>query len=108
MYIDVYFRIYVVGLVFEWIKQKGGVEGMQNLAKKKSQKIYDVIDKSGGFYTCPIKPNSRSRMNVPFRIANGDEQLEKEFLSGAEARCMLQLKGHRSVQYNALINYKFC
>lgn len=91
-------RIYVVGLVFEWIKRNDGIEGMQNFAKKKSSKIYDVIDNSGGFYTCPIKRDARSRMNVPFRINEGDEKLEKEFLSGAAARGMLQLKGHRSVK----------
>lgn len=88
----------MVGLVFEWIKQNGGVEGMQNFAKNKSSKIYDVIDGSGGFYTCPIKPNARSKMNIPFRIGNSDEELEKQFLSGAEARGMLQLKGHRLVE----------
>ncbi|KAL0101540.1 hypothetical protein PUN28_018990 [Cardiocondyla obscurior] len=91
------FQIYMVGLVFEWIKRKGGVEGMQNFARKKSNKIYDVIDKSGGFYVCPIERSSRSKMNIPFRIKNGDEELEKEFLSGAASRGMLQLKGHRSV-----------
>lgn len=92
------FRIYVVGLVFKWIKEHGGVEGMEKLAIAKSQKIYDVINKSNGFYSCPVKSDVRSRMNVPFRIGKNDEQLEKEFLSGASARGMLQLKGHRSVQ----------
>ncbi|XP_024883650.1 probable phosphoserine aminotransferase [Temnothorax curvispinosus] len=91
------FQIYMVGLVFEWIKKNGGVEGMQNFARKKSSKIYDVIDGSKGFYMCPIKPDARSKMNIPLRIRNGDEELEKEFLSGATARGMLQLKGHRSV-----------
>lgn len=71
---------------------------MQNFAKKKSSKIYDVIDNSGGFYTCPIKRDARSRMNIPFRISNGDEKLEKEFLYGAAACGMLQLKGHRSAK----------
>ncbi|XP_068972235.1 probable phosphoserine aminotransferase [Bombus flavifrons] len=91
------FQIYVVGLVFKWIKEHGGVEGMEKLAIAKSQKIYDVINKSNGFYSCPVKSDVRSRMNVPFRIGKNDEQLEKEFLSGASARGMLQLKGHRSV-----------
>ncbi|EFN85445.1 probable phosphoserine aminotransferase [Harpegnathos saltator] len=91
------FQIYVVGIVFEWIKRNGGVEGMQSLAQKKSGKIYDVIDKSGGFYKCPIKLDARSKMNIPFKIKDGDEELEKEFLSGAASRGMLQLKGHRSV-----------
>ena len=91
------FQIYVVGLVFKWIKQQGGVKGMEELAIMKSQKIYDTINESKGFYTCPVKPDVRSRMNVPFRINKGDEELEKKFLSGAIARGMLQLKGHRSV-----------
>lgn len=94
-----------MGIVFEWIKRNGGVEGMQSLAKKKSGKIYDVIDKSGGFYKCPIRPDVRSKMNIPFKIKDGDEDLEKEFLSGALARGMLQLKGHRSVLEN--YNYAF-
>nr|XP_012225426.1 PREDICTED: probable phosphoserine aminotransferase [Linepithema humile] len=91
------FQIYVVGLVFQWIKRKGGVKGMQNFAKKKSGKIYDIINTSEGFYTCPVKPDARSKMNIPLRIKNGDEELEKEFLAGAATRGMLQLKGHRSV-----------
>lgn len=87
-----------MGLVFKWIERNGGVEGMLELVRKKSAMIYDIIDKSGDFYTCPIKVDARSKMNVPFKIRNGDEQLEKEFLSGAEARGMKQLKGHRSVK----------
>ncbi|XP_076296874.1 phosphoserine aminotransferase [Lasioglossum baleicum] len=91
------FQIYTVGLVFQWIKEHGGVEGMEKLAMIKSQKIYEVIDQSKGFYSCPVKPDVRSRMNVPFRIGKDDEELEKKFLEGASARGMLQLKGHRSV-----------
>ncbi|XP_076174237.1 phosphoserine aminotransferase [Ptiloglossa arizonensis] len=91
------FQIYVVGLVFKWIKEHDGVEGMEKLANIKSQKIYDVINRSKGFYSCPIKPDVQSRMNVPFRIGEDDEELEKKFLSIASARGMLQLKGHRSV-----------
>lgn len=91
------FQIYVVGRVFHWIKVRGGVEGMEERAIKKSQRIYNVIDGSNGFYRCPIDTNARSRMNIPFRIGDNDEELEKEFLAGAVARGMLQLKGHRSV-----------
>ncbi|KAL7286842.1 hypothetical protein TKK_0018981 [Trichogramma kaykai] len=90
------FQIYFVGLVFEWILKNGGVEGMEELARQKSQMIYDIIEKSNGFYSCPIKENCRSRMNIPFRIKN-DEKLENDFVSGAAALNMLQLKGHRSV-----------
>ncbi|XP_017878711.1 probable phosphoserine aminotransferase [Ceratina calcarata] len=91
------FQIYVVSLVFNWIKERGCVEKMEELAIKKSQIIFDVINKSNGFYSCPVKPEARSRMNIPFRIGKDDEELEKEFLSGASARGMLQLKGHRTV-----------
>lgn len=70
---------------------------MDKAAKIKSEKIYKVIDNSNGFYSCPIEVSARSRMNVPFRISAGDEELEKAFLKGAEARKMIQLKGHRSV-----------
>lgn len=68
---------------------------MEKRAIAKSKKIYDVIDESNGFYTCPVNPRARSRMNVPFRIGDKDEELEKKFLAGAAARGMLQLKGHR-------------
>ncbi|XP_015517742.2 probable phosphoserine aminotransferase [Neodiprion lecontei] len=91
------FQIYVVGRVFDWIKENGGVEGMEKLAIAKSKAIYDVIDNSNGFYHCPIRRDARSRMNIPFRIGGDDEDLENTFLTGASARGMLQLKGHRSV-----------
>lgn len=93
------FSIYVVGKVLNWIKQNGGVEAMQENSLRKSQLVYNLIDSSNGFYTCPIDKPYRSRMNVVFRVggAGGDESLEKEFLRGAEAIGMLQLKGHRSV-----------
>ena len=70
---------------------------MEELAIKKSDKIYGVINESKGFYTCPVNPRARSRMNIPFRIGNNDEELEKKFLAGASAQGMLQLKGHRLI-----------
>ncbi|XP_026481823.1 probable phosphoserine aminotransferase [Ctenocephalides felis] len=93
------FIIYVMGRVFEWIKRHGGVEGMQKNAATKSRMLYDLIDSSDGFYSCPVKPHVRSRMNVPFRVggAGGDEALEEIFLKGAQQKGMLQLKGHRLV-----------
>ena len=83
---------------------------MHKAALTKSQSIYSVIDNSNGFFCCPVERNVRSRMNVPFRVggATGNDALEKEFLKGAEAIGMVQLKGHRSVGgiraslYNAL------
>jgi phosphoserine aminotransferase len=56
--------------------------------------LYQAIDASD-FYSNPIAHNARSWMNIPFRLA--DERLDKAFLAGAEARGMLNLKGHRSV-----------
>lgn len=84
-----------MGEVFKWIEKNGGVEGMEEKAIKKSSRIYSVIENSKGFYSCPVDKKSRSRMNVPFRIDNGNEELEAAFLKGAVARKMVQLKGHR-------------
>lgn len=82
-----------------WIKKSGGIKAMYDNSLKKSQLIYNRVDQSNGFYCCPIEKPFRSRMNVVFRVGgnDGDDALEKEFLKGAEALQMLQLKGHRSV-----------
>lgn len=97
--IFLFLSIYVMGLVFQWIKRNGGVDGMAKQANAKSELIYEIIDKSNGFYSCPVQSRVRSRVNLPFRIgsASGDDKLEKEFLTQAEAAGMIQLKGHRSV-----------
>lgn len=88
-----------MGRVFEWLKRNGGIEGFDKLSHEKSQMIYQIIDGSNGFYTCPVDKNVRSRMNIPFRVGGlpGDDALEKEFLQKAEQKKMMQLKGHRSV-----------
>lgn len=89
-----------MGRVFDWIKRNNGVEEMHQRSLTKSQMIYKIIDNSKGFYHCPIDVKSRSRMNVPFRIqthGKANDDLEKEFLKGAEGLKMMQLKGHRSV-----------
>lgn len=99
------FSWYLSGLVFEWLKEQGGVEAMEQRNRAKKELLYGYIDKSD-FYTNPIAVNARSWMNVPFRLA--DERLDKDFLVGADARGLLNLKGHRSVGgmrasiYNAL------
>lgn len=86
-----------MGRVFEWLKRNGGIDGMNKLSMKKSQLIYETIDNSNFFYTCPVDKKYRSRMNLPFRVRGGDDALEKEFLKKAEQLEMIQLKGHRSV-----------
>ena len=88
------FSWYLSGLVFEWLKEQGGVEEMERRNRVKQELLYGAIDASE-FYTNPIAKNARSWMNVPFRLA--DEKLDKAFLAGAEARGLLNLKGHRSV-----------
>ncbi|KAI8424215.1 hypothetical protein MSG28_002790 [Choristoneura fumiferana] len=83
--------------VLQWIESKGGLEKMAELATKKSSLVYNIIEESNGFYYAPVAKNARSKMNIPFRIgsAKGDDALEKEFLKGAEALGLIQLKGHR-------------
>ncbi|WP_250462694.1 3-phosphoserine/phosphohydroxythreonine transaminase [Microbulbifer litoralis] len=88
------FAWYLAGLVFQWLKAQGGVEAMAELSLRKSQLLYDFIDRSG-FYSSPVERGSRSRMNVPFVLAN--DSLDKQFLRESEAAGLLNLKGHRSV-----------
>lgn len=85
---------YLSGLVFQWLKAQGGLEGMAEINQRKQQRLYDYIDASD-FYANPVATTARSWMNVPFRLV--DEKLDKAFLAGAEARGLLNLKGHRSV-----------
>ncbi|HLV17806.1 MAG TPA: 3-phosphoserine/phosphohydroxythreonine transaminase [Pseudomonas sp.] len=85
---------YLAGLVFEWLKEQGGVEAMARRNHAKQELLYNTIDASE-FYSNPVSKNARSWMNVPFRLA--DERLDKVFLAGAEERGLLNLKGHRSV-----------
>ncbi|CAH0407310.1 unnamed protein product [Chilo suppressalis] len=93
------FAIYIMGRVLQWIEKQGGLDAMAESAQKKSTLIYNIIEESNGFYYAPVAKNSRSRMNIPFRIGSseGNDALEKEFLKGAEAMSLIQLKGHRSV-----------
>jgi len=85
---------YVAGLVFEWIREQGGLEAMGEINKRKAEKLYAVIDGSD-FYGSPVAKNGRSWMNVPFTLA--DAELDAAFLAGASGRGLLTLKGHRSV-----------
>ena len=85
---------YLSGLVFKWIKAQGGLNAMEAINRRKSEKLYAAIDTSN-FYNNPIALNSRSWMNVPFTL--GDDALNPKFLSQAEERGLLNLAGHRSV-----------
>ena len=88
------YAIYIAGLVFKWLKDQGGLTAIEALNRKKAALLYDFLDGSG-FYVAPVAKDCRSLMNVPFKLK--DESLDAAFLKGAEARGMVQLKGHRSV-----------
>ncbi len=88
------YGIYIAGLVFKWLKEKGGLAEMERINIAKAKILYDYLDGTE-FYHSPVAPENRSRMNVPFTLR--DPSLDEEFLKGAKARGLLQLKGHRSV-----------
>ena len=88
------YAIYIAGLVFKWLKQQGGLAEIERRNIAKAKLLYDYLDQSK-FFVSPVEPRDRSRMNVPFKLNN--EALDDEFLKGAKAHGMVQLKGHRSV-----------
>jgi phosphoserine aminotransferase len=88
------YAIYIAGLVFRWIKARGGLAAMAEHNRAKAALLYEFLDRSR-FYSNPVARADRSLMNVPFRLK--DEALDERFLKGAQARGMVQLKGHRSV-----------
>ncbi len=96
------FQIYMMGLVLEWLKNKGGLTWAADLAERRSGLLYDAIAEAGGsssggggFYHCPVDKNYRSTMNVVFRLPT--EDLEARFIAEAAAQGMDGLKGHRDV-----------
>ena len=88
------YAIYIAGLVFKWLKAQGGLVAIEQKNIAKSKLLYDTIDGSD-FYLNKVEASARSRMNVPFFLA--DETLNEAFLAGAKERRLLQLKGHKSV-----------
>lgn len=88
------FAIYLADLVFEWLEGQGGVAAMESVNIQKAKLLYTTIDDSD-FYSNPIDVRYRSRMNVPFVLA--DESLEKTFLKESEEAGLKTLAGHRSV-----------
>jgi len=85
---------YMAGLVFEWIKERGGLTAIGKVNKRKADKLYVAIDNSG-FYANHVAKNARSWMNVTFTLA--DSELDADFLAGAAENGLITLKGHRSV-----------
>jgi phosphoserine aminotransferase len=100
------FAIYIVGLVMEWIEAEGGITAIEKRNEAKAKLLYDTIDSSSGYYTCPVERASRSRMNVVFRVGGGVgrsaaaqdmEAIERKFAKEAEAAGIVGTPGHRSV-----------
>ncbi len=88
------YAIYIAGLVFEWLLEKGGVAGMQKINEEKAGRLYDFLDNSDLFQgTADV--NARSIMNVPF--VTPSEELDAKFIKEATAIGLKTLKGHRSV-----------
>lgn len=88
------FAIYIVKLVLEWMIRQGGLDSIEKINRKKADLLYQAIDGSD-FYRGTVRPDSRSMMNVTFRLPN--EDLEAKFVAEALQNGMLGLKGHRSV-----------
>lgn len=105
------FGIYMLGEVLSWIKSLGGIKALSKQNDDKAQLIYQAIDNSNGFYLGHSDENSRSLMNITFRLK--DEELEKMFLAEAKSEGFVGVNGHRSVggcrasTYNA-VPYETC
>jgi phosphoserine aminotransferase len=89
------FSIYVSGLVVKWLLDMGGLPEIERRNREKAAVIYEAIDNSGGFYRGHAQPDSRSLMNITFRLPS--EELEKKFVKESTAAGLDGLKGHRSV-----------
>ncbi|TFZ04106.1 3-phosphoserine/phosphohydroxythreonine transaminase [Ramlibacter humi] len=88
------YSIYIAGLVYKHVKANGGLAAMEEHNQAKARVLYDYLDASS-FYSNPVAKEDRSLMNVPFKLK--DDSLDEAFLKGAQAKGMIQLKGHRSV-----------
>ena len=77
------------------MKRQGGLEGIAAVNAEKARILYECIDNASGFYSNPVDPDCRSRMNVPFTLAN--PALDTAFLAESKAAGLVSLKGHKSV-----------
>ena len=90
------FGVYMVRNVLSWLKgQEGGLAGMEKINRKKAARLYGVIDGNAEFFRSPVERESRSMMNVVFRLPT--PELEERFIAEAKKQGMIGLKGHRSV-----------
>ncbi len=88
------YGIYLAGLVFEWIKENGGLDAMKKRNEEKAAVLYDFLETSK-LFNCPVKKENQSLMNVPF--VTGNDNLDAKFIKEAAAANLKTLKGHRTV-----------
>ena len=88
------YSIYIAKMVFEWLKKLGGIPAIQAINEEKAALVYDFLD-SSSLFKATVEPRDRSIMNIPFVLPTAE--LDAEFITGATARSMINLKGHRSV-----------
>ncbi len=99
------FAIYLSGLIFAWLRQRGGLDWAEDRSRRRSERLYRLIDDSA-LYHCPVRPDDRSRVNVCFHLPT--PELESRFLAGARDAGLLNLAGHgaaggiRVSLYNAM------
>ncbi len=89
------FSIYLVRNVLQWMKDSGGLDGIEQMNREKAKLAYDFLDGHSDYYRAPVHKDSRSVMNIVFRLPS--EALEAKFVQDAKTAGMVGLKGHRSV-----------
>lgn len=88
------YAIYILKLVLEWVKEKGGVDELQKINEQKAAMLYNYLD-SSSMFKGTVVPKDRSLMNVPF--VTGNEELDAKFVKESKAAGLMNLKGHRTV-----------
>ena len=89
------FGVYMVRNVLAWLKAQGGLAKVEQVNRRKAERLYGVIDRNSQYFRSPVEKESRSVMNVVFRLPS--PELEEQFIAEAKKRGMVGLKGHRSV-----------
>ena len=89
------YSVYIMGLVYKWLLNLGGLDKMYEMNKEKAAILYDYIDNSDGYYKVTVAKEDRSLMNVTYRMPS--EELEKKLIAEASEKGFVGLKGHRSV-----------
>ena len=88
------YAIYIMGLVFQWLKKNGGIDAIEKINREKAKILYDFLD-SSSLFKGTVAVKDRSLMNVPF--VTGNEETDAAFIKEAAAAGFVNLKGHRSV-----------